>query len=111
MNTKVKISYTVDLDSVPAEAANLVSRASDILATVVEDIKKIEELKDNSVHKTIKHIDDIRMKIYEMDLYFSDSANMYMGYLHAISTPQEEQAHHPQTQRQGQPAQQERAIE
>lgn len=102
MSTKVKISYTVDLDTVPTEAANLVSRASSVLDKIREDLAKVEELKDGSVHKTIKHIDDIRMRIYELDLYLADSANMYMGYLHAISTPQQEQqGQQAQTPRQG----------
>ena len=89
-NTKVKISYTVDLENVPEEAGKLIDRAFDRLLSVSEKMKEIESLKENSVHKTIKSIDELRVKIYEVDLLLADSANMYMGYLNAISNPQEQ---------------------
>ncbi len=87
---KVKISYTVDLDQVPAEAGTIIDRALDSVREMSADADRIKTLKTESLDKAIKEIDSMRMKIYEADLLLADGANMIMGYLNTISSPEQQ---------------------
>tara|TARA_A100001011_G_scaffold73289_1_gene75219 strand:- start:3868 stop:4260 length:393 start_codon:yes stop_codon:yes gene_type:complete len=87
---KVKISYTVDLEDVPAEAGDLIDRALTKLDDMSVDYQHIKKLKEVSLHETIKEIDNLRLKIYEADLLLADSSTMLAGYLNTITTPKEE---------------------
>ena len=88
-NMKVKITYTVELEQVPEAASKVLDRALSPLEGFSDKVDKLKAIKDVSVDKTIKQIEEIRKSMYEAELLLSDSSNMLMGYLNTISAKEE----------------------
>lgn len=93
---KVKITYTVDLKDVPSKADPLIEDARLACAQVADRLASLQEIKDTSVERSLKEIEEIRNMLMNVDLALDDCDSMLAGYLHAVTDPNVHQPTPPQ---------------
>ena len=82
---KVKITYTVDLEDVPAKTDPILESAVAAMKEVSKRVSALKELKDSSIEKSLKEISDIRTILMDVDFALDDCDAMLTGYLKAIT--------------------------
>ncbi len=86
---KVKISYTVDVESIPNEIKNLVDRIS---FKKKELDKQYANLENNfmygSLEKGLPELEKLRQVMFDLDVLLQDLDAISAGYLSIISTRQ-----------------------
>ena len=83
---RVKISYSVDLDQVPAHATSMLNKGAQELKYIVDKLEIIESCL-NSEGNMIKILDDIssvREKMFKVDTQLGDIVAILSGYERAI---------------------------
>ena len=88
---KVKISYTTDLENVPAEMDQLILRAEKNLETALSICSNLKEIKDRSMEKALNRMEDVRFHMMESDIILEDCSAIASGYLRAITSSDEGQ--------------------
>ena len=85
---KVKVQYTVDLNSVPGEAAKLLPQFLDF----TPDMGRVEDLlSDGNIINALEVIDQTRKTLYDADQRLSDCVSILEGYLGVKSAPPQPQ--------------------
>tara|TARA_Y100001963_G_scaffold155035_1_gene245139 strand:- start:3443 stop:3763 length:321 start_codon:yes stop_codon:yes gene_type:complete len=81
---KVKISYTVDFESVPNKVADLLSERTEQLEHAVGTLENIaRQARTGDVTSSIEGLDDLRKSLLEVDTALMDSYNLAVSYLQA----------------------------
>ena len=86
---KVKISYTVDVESIPNEIQNLVDKISVKKSDLDKQYSKLETaFKYGSLEKGLPEIESLRTTMFDLDVLLQDLDAISAGYLSIISTRQ-----------------------
>ena len=90
---RVRISYTVDLDDVPAECARMLHDSMEHIEEVREEISElIKQLDDNKAQDWLvkDKINRCREKLAKLDAILSDNDMILTGYFSAQDTEVED---------------------
>jgi len=81
-STRVRISYTVNLDEVPERISSLMDEAGDSLASLPTSLfSAAKDLSDDGkVAEALKHIDEVRTKMMEADMRLEDCMSLLVNY-------------------------------
>ena len=79
---RARISYTVDLEEVPAKTSKLISESSSDLQNISDALNdlSVSLVTDKETVATIKQIGDLRQKLYKIDNLLEDTSNILIGY-------------------------------
>ena len=77
--TKVKITYTVDLEDIPSEVSSMLHKT---YWTLKQEIEKLDQsVTDKNVAGVIELIDNFRQSLTNIDLKLDDCYSILVGYL------------------------------
>jgi hypothetical protein len=81
-STRVRISYTVNLDEVPERIASLMDEAGDSLAGLPDSLYDTAKclFEDNNITSALKCIDEVRTKMMEADVRLEDCMSLLVNY-------------------------------
>ena len=83
---KVKISYTVDVESIPGEIQNLFDKISVKKSKIDSQYKSLEKsFKFASLEKGLPEIGGLRSEMFDLDVLLQDLDAITAGYLSIIS--------------------------
>ena len=88
---KVKISYTVDLQEIPERVDPLFEKIVKNVQESFELSKDLKSVKDNSIDGSLRHIEKLRNLLLESELLLSDCQDMLSGYLHILTSDQQQE--------------------
>ena len=77
MGQKINISYTIDIEELPAEVARLLARGQNLLSSISLDDIATEDLLE---HKTYEKVNSMRAKLAEIDYCIGDIAAIISSY-------------------------------
>ena len=92
---KVKITYAVDFDKVPAKMSELISEKLDEYDGIVKKHKNCVDLlrtstSTNAYKTVLEMLHELRMSLSEIDQSLGDCASVIEGYVHAVETQAEQ---------------------
>ncbi|MBT5638393.1 MAG: hypothetical protein HOJ16_07515 [Candidatus Peribacter sp.] len=83
---KVKISYTVDVDSIPGEIQGLVDKISIKKHKIDSQFGRLENsFKFESLESGLSQIATLRAEVFDLDVFLQDLDAITAGYLSMIS--------------------------
>jgi hypothetical protein len=84
---KVKISYTVDVESIPTEIENVVDKIDVDFSSICDSFVELKNCikKDRSLDRALEKISELRSKIFDLDVSLKDIDAISAGYLSLIS--------------------------
>tara|TARA_B100001250_G_scaffold377809_1_gene367179 strand:+ start:34 stop:312 length:279 start_codon:yes stop_codon:yes gene_type:complete len=86
---KVKIAYTVNLEEVPSKTDPLIEDSCKLVEEVRTRLQALREVRETSIEKALKEVEDIRRSMMDIDLALSDCDSMLAGYLQALTAMEE----------------------
>ena len=91
MSKRVHITYSVNFDKIPDTVKDLIGKTyHEELKSVDEDFNKvIFSLEENNEKATLQKIDEIRLKLANIDFCLSDCYNIMAEYQRKLLTPEE----------------------
>ena len=115
---KVSISYTVDLEEVPAATAEMIVKKEEVLknqvlANLVSAIDSLDSTDPASCAVAVNEIDKARKSMEKVDTTLQDCQSLLQGYITAIASQkaqafaEEASAHGPETPEPEQPSEEE----
>jgi hypothetical protein len=90
---KVRLSYSVELEEVPAKVANILKEDMAVLPALVSELEWIvNRLIDDepNISKIIKKIDTMRVNLGTLDGKLNECSSILQGYSNAINPPVQE---------------------
>jgi len=82
---KVKVTYTVDLEDIPQRVDPLFESAKKNVEKASLLLNDLKEVKDMSIEKCLKQIDELRNLLLEAELTLGDCDSMLAGYLNVLT--------------------------
>jgi hypothetical protein len=82
---KVKVTYTVDLEDIPERVDPLFESAKKNVEKASLLLNDLKEVKDISIEKCLKQIDELRNLLLEAELTLGDCDSMLAGYLNVLT--------------------------
>jgi|TARA_R110000851_G_scaffold309089_7_gene468398 hypothetical protein len=80
--TKVKLTYTVDLEDIPNEVSDMLLKTYWSLKNTTDKLD--QPVTENNVAGVIELIDNVRQSLADIDLKLDDCYSILIGYLGAI---------------------------
>ena len=77
---KVKISYTVDLETVPNEVFDMLQKQNKNEIIIIYD-EIVSNIESNNIEKSIDTIHQLRLKLANLDLKLNDAQNILDSYM------------------------------
>ena len=96
---RVKISYTVELEEVEKEVAEIMEKAANCLDDAYHEITGTQNFIDTGTGKLenyIESIDFVRRKMMKADQILEDCSSILQGYKQALRSLEENQEHESQ---------------
>jgi|ETNvirnome_2_130_1030620.scaffolds.fasta_scaffold26044_1 hypothetical protein len=94
MGKRVKIQYSIDLEELPDEVGNLLSRTEQKLATCHKDVQSMIKSYNHDFLMTTaatKEISELRENLMDVDLTLGDITNIIFSYVDYELRNQEEE--------------------
>ena len=91
---RVKISYTVEMEEVEKEVAEIMAKAAEDLDHAYHEIAGLQNLMETQtgdLNKNLESIDFIRRKMMKADQVLDDCHSILQGYRHALRQMEEQE--------------------
>tara|TARA_R110000751_G_scaffold109443_1_gene206661 strand:+ start:588 stop:905 length:318 start_codon:yes stop_codon:yes gene_type:complete len=90
---RVRLSYSVELEEVPAKVANILAEDIAVLPALTSELESlINRLTDDepNASKITQRIDEMRVKLGVIDNRLSECSSILQGYSDALNPPVQE---------------------
>ena len=83
---KVRISYGVELEEVPAKAAEMIHKAARKLNDQLSEMEAASDMlaSNRAVEATVQMIDEVRLSLADVDSSLNDAVSIVSGFLKAM---------------------------
>ncbi len=91
---RVKISYTVEMEEVEKEVAEIMARAAEDLDHAYHEIVGLQNLMETQtgdLNRNLESIDFVRRKMMKADQVLDDCHSILQGYRHALKQMEEQE--------------------